>query len=1015
MNYRLFWHIGVLVMLLIATVSCSGGSTGNDSPVTPDLAPQAETPASGHQLLLFTNIVLNPEEGTAEIIPLRNVEEHLNILKFLETGMCSDCFKIVGITPTVDNTWLIDIQIQHPLTSKDFTIFDVRGIMMFPGSKIFAATSEDDLITSNMALGEGALVNADGHTTNFNPSTIGNGPGGLYGYYKGKFGSETFPNSTLNGYKRHISPGPLNTRNALFVDSVVTTQYELKFQIGGFVFGYAVDCSWALPDNQPVEDPMEDFPPDANALEPWRIEITEEAIGQGLTDQGGETRLWIDVYDHQGMSGNPAPTVECFELFDGTAEAAWSSDGDGYSTYEVTVQNEKIAAQGEYMCLVAAEDSENLNNLNYNLTGYRLIILTVGEFVVQVNEPPVAAAHADAYSPNPGQTVSFFDDSTDPDGNEDIIEWEWDFSFDPIDGFMVGSEEQNPQIAYPTEGTYKVQLRVTDTDDNSDMLDDPLTITVSMSGNQKPTAAAHADNYEPEENQKVFLFDDSTDPDGNEDIIEWEWDFSFNPIDGFNPGGFVQNPEIQYLDAGTYKVQLRVTDTADNSDLLDVPLEIVVGGGTGEMPVACGDVDNPHPSTKELVYFYDCSIDPDGPGDIVYFEWDLDGDGVYDKFIKDTTHIYYQGGDYYVQHQVTDSTNNVDDLDDPILVEVNGPPIADAEVDLTDVSVGETVTFTNLSLDDDGNGDIVHVYWDMDGNNDYDDPIDIQDQDQVFFQFYEPGIHFIGLKVVDEWGLEDVLDPKLQVTVTGLDPFCVNLIDQWNSADHLYGIRGFEYYNNSIDNLDGLDYQAPNGPWDFTVVPPSAPAICEWLLPTDPGVPALAESTWPNADFFFKEDAPTMGQDIYCPHEFDFVDAENGDLILEGQYHAGTIYQYNDTFEITHPICHPWIDFGSGSGSIGVINFDISWDMATLGTGPAIFMINGNLEVLNCILIRHHMTFVDTDPGGYMTFYLLNYQWIDEEGNEVAFMQATNGLEDENFFGNDYTGKVICRALKNIS
>ena len=59
MNYRLFWHIGVLVMLLIATVSCSGGSTGNDSPVTPDLAPQAETPASGHQLLLFTNIILD--------------------------------------------------------------------------------------------------------------------------------------------------------------------------------------------------------------------------------------------------------------------------------------------------------------------------------------------------------------------------------------------------------------------------------------------------------------------------------------------------------------------------------------------------------------------------------------------------------------------------------------------------------------------------------------------------------------------------------------------------------------------------------------------------------------------------------------------------------------------------------------------------------------------------------------------------------------------------------------------
>jgi len=45
----------------------------------------------------------------------------------------------------------------------------------------------------------------------------------------------------------------------------------------------------------------------------------------------------------------------------------------------------------------------------------------------------------------------------------------------------------------------------------------------------------------------------------------------------------------------------------------------------------------------------------------------------------------------------------------------------------------------------------------------------------------------------------------------------------------------------------------------------------------------------------------------------------------------------------------------------------------------------------------------------------LNYQWIDEDGNEVAFMQASNGLDGDHFLGNTYTGTTICRALKTIS
>ncbi len=912
---RLFPFLCVTALLFMLTTSCAGDGSAYETPITPDLTRQIESLESGHYLWAWFDIYVDPVENVYEIMPLRQVSDHWNILKFLEQGPCTNCVSILGMVDGPDGTKMFDVRISHPFPSANLTGFDVRGIAMFAGSHNF---HESGLSTPDRYAGDGALVNAQGFTTLYNGTTAGSGPDGLQGYLKGKYTPPMTPNALLNGYIRHVSPGATNTRNMFYSGSAIIETYTLDMPDTQFVFGYAVDASWTNPTTKPVTNPVNDFPAEANCPEPWKIEVTEETIGQGLTDQGGETKLYIDVYDHQGKVSYFAPVIECQELFAGTANAVWNEDGDGYTRFEVTIENEEIAPEGEYMCLISVEDTANATAPDWlDLTAYQIVNLTVAEFIPQENLPPTAIAHADPVDPQPGQTVDFFDDSTDPDGADDIIKWEWDFSFDPIDGFQVGSEEQNPSLQYPSAGTYKVQLRVTDSVFHSDMLDEPLTIEVQGAGNEPPIAGA--------------------------------------------------------------------------------------------------DADNTQPMVNTLVHFYDASIDPDGIMDIVFFEWDTDGDGFYDKFGKDTTKIYTTGGDYLVQHRVKDTAENEDELDEPLLIEVNGPPVADAEASSYSAVMGEMVTLTNLSFDDDGNGDIDDVYWDIDGNGDYDDPVDIQDDDVIELTFFEGGLHQIGLKIVDEWGLDDELDPMLEIYVEPFEDFCVNLIDQYNSADHLYGIRSFDYYDGHISGLSGLDYDAPKGPWDFTTVPPSAPAVCSWLLPTDPDVPNGAKSQWPDADFFFKEDAPTIGQDMYCPHLFDFADAENGDLKLQGQYMTGSIFEYNDTFEITHPICHPWFDSGSGDGTLTGVSFSISWDMQTLGTGPAIFTISGNQTVLNCILIRHHMSFVDTDFGGYMTFHILSYQWIDDEGNEVAFMQATNGMSGNNFTGNTFTGQTICRALKSIS
>jgi PKD repeat protein len=99
--------------------------------------------------------------------------------------------------------------------------------------------------------------------------------------------------------------------------------------------------------------------------------------------------------------------------------------------------------------------------------------------VIDTNQMPRAAAHSDKTRIGHGQSVQFFDDSTDPEGYSDIVKWEWDFSFDSDDGFRCECEECEPLHRFDDPGIYSVQLRITDRSSITDTLNQPLTIEVA--------------------------------------------------------------------------------------------------------------------------------------------------------------------------------------------------------------------------------------------------------------------------------------------------------------------------------------------------------------------------------------------------------------------------------------------------------------------------------------------------------------------------------------------------------
>jgi len=465
----------VCFLCALYLLSCSSGSHVNQnriSPVIPDITAAGTVPleSTGHILWGYYLVRIDENDYSAEIIPIRVTASHLNVLQFLEQAPCTGCFKLAGITPNPDGTLNVNVSIQHPFTNMNLTGFDVRGIALFNGSYVFP---ESGLVMPDRTKGEGEVVNADGYTALYNPTTVGHG---LESYMKGKLATATPPNATLNGYKRFITDNPANTRNAFYAgeEIIVTFQVDMPNPPNPWIFGYAVDASWAPPISKPVIDPMTDFGPEANCPEGWKIEVTDTPIGNGLTDCGGQTNFTIDIYDWQGKDDAYPVVVECPELFDGEVEATWKADGIGFTIHEAVVENAKNAPAGFYRCLVSKEAQENDPLKPWlDITAYQLHEV---EVVVATKMPPTAVADASQLSAYVDEIISFdASGSYDNDcGNQSIVNYEWDWSSDGT------YDQQGVQAdhSWSAEGIYQVQLRATDDEAQTDTLDVPLEVII---------------------------------------------------------------------------------------------------------------------------------------------------------------------------------------------------------------------------------------------------------------------------------------------------------------------------------------------------------------------------------------------------------------------------------------------------------------------------------------------------------------------------------------------------------
>ncbi len=171
--------------------------------------------------------------------------------------------------------------------------------------------------------------------------------------------------------------------------------------------------------------------------------------------------------------------------------------------------------------------------LTVNITGWKTepVVVIRDVTITDTNQLPNAAASADKTRIGHGESVQFTNESTDPEGDDDIILFEWDFSYVEDDGFFSDSEDRDPRQLYEVPGIYNVQLRITDRSNVTDMLTEPIVIEVvenyapviSEVNHNRTTSQVGNDN---EAVELVVLFNDPA-PVDDEITIRWECDYGY--------------------------------------------------------------------------------------------------------------------------------------------------------------------------------------------------------------------------------------------------------------------------------------------------------------------------------------------------------------------------------------------------------------------------------------------------------------------------------------------------------
>ena len=363
--------------------------------------------------------------------------------------------------------------------------------------------------------------------------------------------------------------------------------------------------------------------------------------------------------------------------------------------------------------------------------------------------------------------------------------YEWDFDGDgTVDSNATTILNPNPwekpglEYVYQESGVFHPVLRITDNKGLSTF----AIGDVEVLPNADPVASLAVFPDSGDAELRVSLdAGASYDPDGDE--LKFSWDY--RGTGKFFSTGNRAKEEHRYP-TGTYELVLRVQDP--HGAYSEVQHTITVGELA--QPTAVITVSHPKIPVGRLVSISGRdSLDPNNS--IRYWRWDIDGDGEFDPEFEGNSNLQLTFEDPGVRHitlEIETAAGSKSQATYDLDVYVNQRPVAILTASPDSGELPLSVKFdASQSYDPDG-GKLVYYWW-----PDYyrtQDAFRI-DRTSMEAEFNNPGKHFWGLYVIDEWGLEsDVSLAEVQVNGPGWQLVNINGKSRYESAGGLVEYQG---------------------------------------------------------------------------------------------------------------------------------------------------------------------------------------------------------------------------------
>jgi len=259
--------------------------------------------------------------------------------------------------------------------------------------------------------------------------------------------------------------------------------------------------------------------------------------------------------------------------------------------------------------------------------------------IVYLNAPPVATSDSDGGHARFDDVIIFNGSGSDSDGS--IVAYEW---VSDIDGFL--SDEKDFNSTGFTVGNHTISFRVQDNDGYWSEWDDiQLVISnippVGTLNPSNPTSVPKGANR--------TLSGSGIDADGA--VVNYRW---ISSIDGYiNESNDSSQVSTSTLSFGSHTITFQVQDNNGGwSESVSQTLLV------GAYPVALANHwnDDNSPQSNMPVQFRGSASDEDG--NIVFYEWDFNGDGEYEWSSADSgnaSYTYVKSGIYTVVLRVTDN------------------------------------------------------------------------------------------------------------------------------------------------------------------------------------------------------------------------------------------------------------------------------------------------------------------------------------------------------------------------